>query len=323
MSGAVGALRRPGEPGERVNQQAPLLAILTGAHLGGGADQMFRWSPKLLLATARFAPLFLRAAIQPRNPNRQMTKRVPIISTIIVAAAVALMIWLGIWQLHRAKWKEGLIASYSKAQKLPPITWPTSKLRDDQLPLFSLCDRSLHQAVEQPGDRRGKSRERTGLCLYRLLRDCWRWSRHGGRTRLEPEPQRQIYLGGWSCQRDHCSRSPVADAPCGRVVSCGARSKPTAGHQFDQCDYARDPSGLCCNLVWFGGHCAHHLWIGDCPAKESGASDALSGEMHVLSNGLTIAVDPLSGAGKRCARALRDGWIALRARASQWSCPCR
>ncbi len=65
-----------------------------------------------------------------------MTKRVPIISTIIVAAAVALMIWLGIWQLHRAKWKEGLIASYSKAQKLPPITWPTSELRDDQLPLF-------------------------------------------------------------------------------------------------------------------------------------------------------------------------------------------
>lgn len=65
-----------------------------------------------------------------------MTRRIPVVATIVVAAAVALMISLGIWQLHRAKWKEGLLAQYAKAQTLPPIAWPTMPLRQDQLPLF-------------------------------------------------------------------------------------------------------------------------------------------------------------------------------------------
>jgi cytochrome oxidase assembly protein ShyY1 len=53
-----------------------------------------------------------------------------------VAAAVALMIGLGIWQLQRAKWKERLIAQYAAAQNLPPITWPTVPLHQNELPLF-------------------------------------------------------------------------------------------------------------------------------------------------------------------------------------------
>ena len=65
-----------------------------------------------------------------------MTRRVPIVATIIVVAAVALMISLGIWQLQRAKWKEGLLAQYSEAQREPPIIWPTVPLKNDQLPLF-------------------------------------------------------------------------------------------------------------------------------------------------------------------------------------------
>jgi len=58
------------------------------------------------------------------------------IPTIIVAAAVALMVALGIWQLHRAAWKESLLARYDQAQRLPPVTWPTTPLADNQLPLF-------------------------------------------------------------------------------------------------------------------------------------------------------------------------------------------
>jgi surfeit locus 1 family protein len=65
-----------------------------------------------------------------------MTRRIPVLATIIVAAAVALMIGLGIWQLQRAKWKEQLLAQYAQAQKLPPIVWPTVPLKSDQLPLF-------------------------------------------------------------------------------------------------------------------------------------------------------------------------------------------
>jgi surfeit locus 1 family protein len=65
-----------------------------------------------------------------------MTARPPIIASILVAAAVAVMIGLGAWQLKRAHWKEGLLASYARAESLPPIAWPTKPLRDYQLPLF-------------------------------------------------------------------------------------------------------------------------------------------------------------------------------------------
>ena len=48
-------------------------------------------------------------------------RRVPIIPTLIVAAAVATMIGLGIWQLHRATWKGALLAEYSRAMTLPAV----------------------------------------------------------------------------------------------------------------------------------------------------------------------------------------------------------
>lgn len=45
-----------------------------------------------------------------------MTRRIPIIPTIIVLAAVATMIALGVWQLGRRAEKEALIAQYEAAQ---------------------------------------------------------------------------------------------------------------------------------------------------------------------------------------------------------------
>jgi cytochrome oxidase assembly protein ShyY1 len=65
-----------------------------------------------------------------------MTRRFPLLPTLTVAVAVAMMIALGAWQLERAKWKEGLLAQYRQAQTLPPITWPTVPLAKSQLPLF-------------------------------------------------------------------------------------------------------------------------------------------------------------------------------------------
>lgn len=54
-----------------------------------------------------------------------MSRRVPIVPTIIVACAVATMIGLGIWQLRRSDWKEGLIAQYQQAQTLSSaVPWP-------------------------------------------------------------------------------------------------------------------------------------------------------------------------------------------------------
>ena len=63
-------------------------------------------------------------------------RRLPVIPTIIVVAAEALMIWLGFYELQRAKWKEGLLARYAAAQTMPPITWPTVPLHKQDLPLF-------------------------------------------------------------------------------------------------------------------------------------------------------------------------------------------
>jgi cytochrome oxidase assembly protein ShyY1 len=65
-----------------------------------------------------------------------MTKRLPLIPTIVVLGAVAALVWLGAWQLQRATWKEQLLVRYAQAEKLPPIAFPTVPLHDDQLPLF-------------------------------------------------------------------------------------------------------------------------------------------------------------------------------------------
>ncbi len=48
-------------------------------------------------------------------------KRLPLIPTLFVAGAVLTMIALGIWQLQRARWKEALLAEYSRAMTLPPV----------------------------------------------------------------------------------------------------------------------------------------------------------------------------------------------------------
>jgi surfeit locus 1 family protein len=54
-----------------------------------------------------------------------VTRRVPVLPTLVVAAAVATMIALGVWQLRRADWKEGLIARYTQAQSMSSaVPWP-------------------------------------------------------------------------------------------------------------------------------------------------------------------------------------------------------
>ncbi len=50
--------------------------------------------------------------------------RWPILPTLLVAAAVATMIALGIWQLRRADEKRALIAQFARAGQFPPTGFP-------------------------------------------------------------------------------------------------------------------------------------------------------------------------------------------------------
>ena len=87
-----------------------------------------------------------------------MTRRLPVVATFIVLAAVAVMIALGVWQLQRARWKEGLLAQYAQAERLPPIIYPAVPLRNEQLPLFrhatGVCLRVVRQRA-QAGENHG------------------------------------------------------------------------------------------------------------------------------------------------------------------------
>jgi surfeit locus 1 family protein len=60
-------------------------------------------------------------------------KRLPLIPTIVVALAVAAMVGLGIWQLQRARWKEGLLARFAVARTLPSTAFPAVPPSDDAL----------------------------------------------------------------------------------------------------------------------------------------------------------------------------------------------
>lgn len=62
-----------------------------------------------------------------------MIRRLPIVPTIIVACAVAVMISLGVWQLGRGKEKEVMLARYAQAEALPtPVPWPATAAEREQ-----------------------------------------------------------------------------------------------------------------------------------------------------------------------------------------------
>lgn len=61
-----------------------------------------------------------------------MIRKVPIIPTVIVVAAVATMIALGFWQLDRKAQKEALLAHYAQARTMSAtIEWPRNDAEVD------------------------------------------------------------------------------------------------------------------------------------------------------------------------------------------------
>lgn len=114
-----------------------------------------------------------------------MIRRLPLIPTLVVAAAVLLMVGLGLWQLKRAQEKDALIERYAAAANLPPFSYPTAPIADEQLPLFrhatGLC-------LAPTGRRSTAGRNRSGEPGFVHIIEC--------RTGLEG-PGMAVELG-WS-----------------------------------------------------------------------------------------------------------------------------
>ena len=97
-----------------------------------------------------------------------MIRRWPLIPTILVAAAVATMIALGIWQLQRMRHKEVLLATYAAAQNKPPIGWPTAPV-GEPLPLFRSATGNCLQVT---GFRTSAGQNRSGEPGFLVIADC-------------------------------------------------------------------------------------------------------------------------------------------------------
>ncbi|MEO5641234.1 MAG: SURF1 family protein [Sphingomicrobium sp.] len=98
-----------------------------------------------------------------------LPRRYPLVPTILVAAAIATMIGLGLWQLRRAQWKEALIARYAQASKMPPIAFPTVPIDSKNLPLYRYA---TGNCVEVVGRRTVAGSNRGGEPGFAQVADC-------------------------------------------------------------------------------------------------------------------------------------------------------
>lgn len=98
-----------------------------------------------------------------------MIRRLPLIPTIVVALAVAAMIGLGVWQLQRARWKDGIVAQYAQASMLPPIAFPTVPVNSKNLPLYRYATGNCLEVV---GRRTVASASKAGEPGFGQVVDC-------------------------------------------------------------------------------------------------------------------------------------------------------
>ena len=97
-----------------------------------------------------------------------MIRRWPLIPTILVAAAIATMIGLGVWQLQRRHEKLALLDRLAAARTQPPIDWPAAPFAGP-LPLFRAA--SGH-CLSVTGFRTAAGQNREGDPGFLVIADC-------------------------------------------------------------------------------------------------------------------------------------------------------
>ena len=95
-------------------------------------------------------------------------RRIPVVPTIVVAAAVALLIALGFWQIRRSHENQQLLSQYAAASKLPPISYPATPTKG-QLPLFRWATGFCQKVA---GQREAAGRNRHGDVGWVHIVDC-------------------------------------------------------------------------------------------------------------------------------------------------------
>jgi cytochrome oxidase assembly protein ShyY1 len=94
--------------------------------------------------------------------------KLPLIPTLLVALAVAAMVRLGIWQLHRSHEKESLRARYEQNSNLPPMALPPYATADETL----LFRRSTAFCLEVTEWRRTGGQSVSGKGGTRFIAEC-------------------------------------------------------------------------------------------------------------------------------------------------------
>lgn len=97
-----------------------------------------------------------------------MRRRLPLIPTLLVAAAMAVMIGLGIWQLDRREEKLALLETYRAAAGRPPISWPVVPPKEP-LPLFRSATGNCLQVT---GFRTAAGQNQRGEPGFLIIADC-------------------------------------------------------------------------------------------------------------------------------------------------------
>ncbi len=98
-----------------------------------------------------------------------MTRRLPIIPTIIVLAVVSACVAAGVWNLRRAKVHEAQIRSFALATRLPPVSFPTAPKRDEQLPFYRYATGNCLHPV---GRRTTVGENKAGDPGFAIIIDC-------------------------------------------------------------------------------------------------------------------------------------------------------
>lgn len=142
-------------------------------------------------------------------------KRLPLIPTLIVAAAVAVMIGLGVWQLQRAQWKEAMLAELARAPALPPLDLDRLNAARSEPLAFRRATIACDLQDVRPELRAGRSR--TGQTGYSYFVPC--------RSGAGGIPGRVSVNAGWSQRPDSALRLTLS-GPIGGVIGTAEDDGP-------------------------------------------------------------------------------------------------